>query len=106
MGCNKPGSKCTGKRYGNAWVVGDVDPVTDEGGVCLLDTLTDEEIGDVLRRNEIYRRDLRGITTDPHVLSLLDRYTVDEPDRENEPNPWNPPTGYFYTVLKGRLSDL
>lgn len=106
--CATSGSKCTGDRRNNAWVAGDVDPLTGLGGVCLLDQLTEEEIGCVLQKNAIARKDLPKITSDPEILGLLEKYKLLSPDwpAEVEMNRLGAgPAPLYYTLMGGRLSD-
>lgn len=93
----------------NAWVVGDVDPVTDQGGVCLLDQFTFEEIGCVLQTNPTARKDLPLVTQDPEILALLDKYPLLSSEDTSVPlemRVLGAPPSPFYTLMKGRLSDF
>ena len=106
--CSNGASHCTGQRYNNSWVIGDVNPATNTGGVCILDTLTPEEIGCVLQKNPFARADLPKITSDPEVLALLEKYPLLSSDwpAEKEMNRIGAgPAPLFYTHMGGRLSD-
>lgn len=69
--CTGPTSTlCDGDRRNNCWIEGG-NPVTGEGGVCLLDTLTRDTVIYILEHdNGTAREDLLRVTTDPEILAL------------------------------------
>ncbi len=68
-------SRCNGDRRNNCWVEGPVDPITGEGGVCLLDNLSEEDIISVLEVMPMARQDLLKVTTDADLLALANNIT-------------------------------
>ena len=72
-GCGCPGTKCDLYRQGdkNVWVErGCSSADVDVPGVCMLDTMTDEQVIYVLERDEKARADLLKVTSDPHLREL------------------------------------
>jgi len=67
----KPPSYCNLDRNNNVWVEGVLDPSQGLEGICLLDTMSEEEIIYVLQRNPQSRMDLPKVTSDPIMLELL-----------------------------------
>lgn len=66
-----PTSKCDRYDPGNVWVEHGEGPFDCQTiGVCLLDTMSDDEIRYVIERNEAARQDLLAITTDDHILNI------------------------------------
>ena len=53
----------------NCWVEGVVSE-TGEGGICLLDTMTEAQIIYTLQRDERARADLLRVTSDEYLLGL------------------------------------
>lgn len=107
--CKPNNSRCNGPdRRCNSWVDG-ADPVTGEGGICLLDQLTDDEIACILQKNPFARVDLPKATTDPALLALLEKYplftTNDAAETlMNRIGAGDAPLAY--TVIGGRWSDF
>lgn len=66
-GCNL----CDRDRKNNVWVEGPVDS-NGRGGVCLLDTMTYDQVVGVLQVDEKAREDLRRVTSDPELHALAD----------------------------------
>lgn len=75
MSCPEPEpppccTKCDRDRENNVWV--------DRGtpgaiGICLLDTMTEDQVIYVLERDERARADLRRVTSDCRLLELADQ---------------------------------
>ena len=66
-----PTTYCDRDRVNNCWVEGAVDE-NGEGGICLLDTMTEEQVVFVLQRDEQARADLRRVTSDEYLKGLAD----------------------------------
>lgn len=63
------GTYCNGDTKDNVWV--ERAPWSpDAAGICLLDTMCEDQIIDVLTRDDRARADLLRVTTDPHLLEL------------------------------------
>jgi hypothetical protein len=95
---------CDGDRVNNVWVEGaDED---GEGGVCLLDTMTEAQVVGVLEVDERARADLRRVTTDLSVLALADsvpRLSTDvEGDKLQSDLNRNADSIPFYSVFRGQ----
>ncbi len=104
MSCANP-SKCDRDRRKNVWVEGNVNDDTGEGGICLLDTLTEDEIVHAIERSEVARGDLVKVTSDPFLLSLaagVARLPTGEPADE-EMRKFRPPPPPFYALFQGKL---
>ena len=109
MSCNDPPfpTKCDRWRPGdrNVW-----HPAGSEGavGICLLDTMTDEQVIFSLQRDEVARVHLVAVTTDARLLELaatVERLPTAEPTdtdqtiglRHNEPE-----SIPFYGIFRGQ----
>ncbi len=57
---------CDGNRRDNVWVEGPVDEA-GQGGVCMLDTMTESQLIYVLQRDPKARQDLETVTTDEEL---------------------------------------
>lgn len=97
-----PGSK-------NVWVErGDSPNDVTAPGVCMLDSMTDEQIIYCLERDEQARADLLVVTTDEHLLDMarnIPRLPVhEENDRDQAQlnTPHNPGSIPFYAVFRGQ----
>jgi len=97
-----PGSK-------NVWVErGNSPNDVNAPGVCMLDTMTEEQVIYSLERDEQARADLLQITSDPHLLELAKTIprlpTVEQTDVEqaelNQPN--NSGSIPFYSIFRGQ----
>lgn len=67
--CQPTTSKCNGDLKDNVWLergTGGENAI----GICLLDTMTEPQIIDVLERDERARKDLLRATTDARLLEL------------------------------------
>jgi hypothetical protein len=94
---------CDGDRRDNVWIEGG-DRATGEGGVCLLDTLTQEEVVYVLQRDEKARADLKRVTTNAELLALATEVprlpTVEAGDDLQKQ--MSTDAGAFYSVFRGQ----
>lgn len=88
----------------NVWVEGVVDLSQNKRGICMLNTMTREQVIYVLQHNPRARRDLPRVTSNPDLLQLLAEVpllpTINSGDvqqrkaaRQGLP---------FYTVFRGR----
>lgn len=106
--CQAPTTRCDLYVLGtqNVWVEHGCQPVTS--GICMLDTMTDEQIIYVLERDERAREDLLKVTSDSHLLELARTVprlpVVEQADAEqalfNQPN--NPGSIPFYAIFRGQ----
>lgn len=94
---------CDRDRRNNVWVEGG-NPETGEGGVCLLDNMAEDQLVFILQRDEIARRDLVRVTSDPYLLekaATVPRLaTMEEADAIQTKA--NANTMPFYTAFAGR----
>lgn len=92
-----PTTLCDGDTTDNVWM---------DGQVCLLDTLNEYQVCDILSRDEVARKDLLRVTTDARLLELARTVprlptgvASDECQRKVNTNPASLP---FYTVFAGK----
>lgn len=115
-GCNQtpcacqPGcTKCDRDRTNNVWVERGNNPGSENApGICLLDTLTEAQVIDIVERDERARKDLLRVTSDPRLLEIAAKTkrltTAEEADlqqkwvNKNEAPAGNP----FYAVFRGQ----
>ena len=95
--CTRP-SLCDGDTTNNQWF---------EGNVCLLDSLSSDQVIYSIQRNPVARVDLKRVTTCPELLELLDRVpllpTTEESDLEQRR--FNQGDSLpFYNLFRGNLS--
>lgn len=104
-------SRCDLYVFGmkNVWIErGDSPNDIHAPGVCMLDTMSDEQIIYCIQRDQNAREDLRLITTEPHLLALADATpplpTAEVNDLEqrflNQPN--NAASIPFYALFRGQ----
>lgn len=67
--CLSPTTKCNGDRQNNVWVERGVGG-ENAPGICLLDTMTEEQVINVLEKDDRARADLLKVTLDEHLLNL------------------------------------
>jgi hypothetical protein len=93
----------------NVWVErGDSPNDITAPGVCMLDTMYDDQIIYVLERDQQARADLKTVTSDPHLLELADTVPelpkVEQNDMEqallNQPH--NSGSIPFYAIFRGQ----
>jgi hypothetical protein len=107
-GCDQPistepvGTACDRDRKNNVWVEGaDAD---GNGGICLLDNLCEQQIVDIIQRDEVARVDLIRVSTNPELHKLA--VTVPRLPGHNEGDKlqqeMNQGTLPFYTVFRGQ----
>ena len=97
--------KCDGDRVNNCWIEGG-NPATGEGGVCLLDNLTDAQVIYIIERDEKAREDLKRVTTDENLLFLANNvprlptsdYATEVMREQNK----NSDTIPYYSVFRGQ----
>ena len=101
----KPCTKCDREWYGNVWVErGDPSAV----GICMLDTMTEEQVIHVLERDDKARADLLRVTSDPRLLELariIPRLPeTEEMDRDQTQGNRNstPASTPFYALFRGQ----
>ena len=107
--CNRVCTKCDRDRTNNVWVERGNNPGSENApGICLLDTLTEAQIIDIVERDERARKDLLRVTSDPRLLEIATKTkrlsTAEEADlqqkwiNKNETPAGNP----FYGVFRGQ----
>lgn len=97
-------TKCDRDRVNNVWLEG-----ADEngvGGVCLIDTMSEEQVVFVLQRDEVARADLKRITSDADLLNLADTVprlqTVETDDQLQTQLNRHSETIPFYSQFRGQ----
>jgi len=107
----KPRTKCDLYRPGdkNVWVErGNTPNDASCPGICLLDTMNEDQVINTLERDEKARADLLMVTTDPRLLQLAATIprlpVVEEMDAEQaQYNRTNEPASLpFYAVFRGQ----
>lgn len=95
---------CDGDRANNVWVEG--ADAEGNGGVCLLDTMTQAQLVYVLQRDPKAREDLRRVTTDATLLELADTVpslpTAEEGDQVQRQVNNHAASIPFYSVFQGK----
>jgi hypothetical protein len=98
-------TKCDRDTTNNVWVErGDPDAV----GICMLDTMTEEQVIYCIERDDRARVDLLRVTSDPRLLELAN--TIAELPKDNETDRMqalvNKPTSVnaipFYGLFRGQ----
>ncbi len=94
---------CNGDRKDNVWVEGVTD-VNGNGGICMLDSLTEQEIIGIIEVDDRARADLKRVTTDPTLLHLANTIprlpTTEEGDiLQKQTNQNSIP---FYSIFRGQ----
>jgi len=99
----QPCTACDRDRRNNVWVEGAVDS-NGVGGICLLDTLCEQQIVDIIQRDERARQDLCRVTSNPELHKLA--ATVPRLPKVNEGDELqkeiNQNTIPFYTLFRGQ----
>lgn len=100
-----PASKCDRDKNNNVWVEG-YDPDNGVPGICLLDTMDEDQVINVLRRDERAREDLRKVTSDARLLELADTVprlpTTNEDDEVQKDFGATTDAGPFYRLFRGQ----
>lgn len=96
---------CDRNRANNVWVEGADE--NGNGGICLLDTMTEAQVVGVLEVDPRARKDLKKVTSDPHLLSLADSVpelpeTSELDDLQKNLNR-NADSIPFYSLFRGQL---
>lgn len=103
-GCHQH-TYCNNDRVDNVWIEGG-NRETGEGGVCLLDNMTRDQVVYCVERDEIARRDLKRVTHDPELLEIASdtpRLDTREPmDVEQVQGSNNTDAGPYYTAFRGQ----
>lgn len=105
--CQPKTSKCNGDLTNNVWLErgtgGENAP-----GICLLDTLSERQVIDILERDETARKDLLRATTDAKLLDLARNTkrltTAEETDLQQKWGNRNeaPASSPFYGLFRGQ----
>lgn len=105
----KPCTLCDGDTKNNVWVErapGEAN--ANRIGICLLNTMTEAQVIYVLERDEVARRDLFRVTTNPYLLNLARETprlpTTEESDTtQTRLNRHNSPASIpFYGIFRGQ----
>lgn len=105
--CTVSKSKCNGDLRNNVWLergVGGENAV----GICLLDTLTEPQVIDIVERDEKARQDLLRATTDARLLEIARNTkrlsTAEEADLQQKWVNKNeaPASSPFYGLFRGQ----
>jgi hypothetical protein len=90
-----PCTLCDGDRTNNVWMA---------GSICLLDTMTEDQVIYVIQRDHRARVDLRRITTNERLIELAN--TIPSLPSENEGDRLQRemagPAPAFYAVFRGQ----
>lgn len=79
-----------------------------ESGVCMLDTMTREQVIYVIERNPIARKDLARVTTCQEILDLLTLVPL-LPTQQEDDKVMKQLSGDslpFYTLYRGNLNNM
>ncbi len=99
-----PITLCDLDRVNNAWVEGADE--NGEGGICLLDTMSEAQIIYTLQRDEKAREDLRRVTSNVDLQDLANTVPRLTTDREGDVLQSglnrNKESIAFYSVFRGR----
>jgi hypothetical protein len=88
-------------RKNNVWVEGaDAD---GNNGICLLDTIEEPQLIDVLQRDPLARTDLKRVTSNVYLQNLADTLPMLPTDYEGDTlqREQNQGTLTLYTVFRG-----
>ena len=92
---------CDLDRKNNVWVEGaDAD---GNNGICLLDTIEEPQLIDVLQRDPLARTDLKRVTSNVYLQNLADTLPMLPTDYEGDTlqHEQNQGTLTLYTVFRG-----
>lgn len=99
-----PCTYCDLDRKNNVWVEG-VQDENGNGGICMLDTMTEAQIVGVIQCNDRAREDLLKVTSDPCLRELAVRVprlsTVEPADQLQQETNRHKDSIPFYTVFRG-----
>lgn len=99
-GNGPPPTLCDGDTENNSWV---------EGGICLLDTMSKEQVIFTIEHNPEARKDLARVTTCQEILDLLDQVTLlptKDADESLMKTLNNTDILPFYTIFRGNLNNM
>jgi len=106
-GTGSPGSLCNLDLDNNLWVEGrDPENPQRQPGVCMLDTMGENQIIDIVSRNERARQDLLKVTSDRRMIEIANqvkRLPTEEPgDSMQRVLGGTKDAGAFYTQFRGK----
>lgn len=107
-GIGSPGSLCNLDLSNNVWVEGRDDENPErQPGVCMLDTMAENQIVDIVSRDERARADLLKVTSDRRMIEIANqvkRLPTEEPgDSMQRVLGGTKDAGAFYTQFRGRV---
>ena len=95
---------CDLNRANNVWVEGVVDLPNGKNGICMLDTMTADQVIYVLKHDPKAREDLKKVTSDQTLLGLLEDVpllsSAQPADQQTRASARSGMT--YYSVFKGR----
>ena len=107
--CKPACTKCDRDRSKNVWVERGITSGSENApGICLLDTMTEEQVINVIERDEQARKDLLRVTSDPRLLEIALKTkrltTAEEADLQQK---WvnrneKPASIPFYGIFRGQ----
>lgn len=99
------GTCCDRDRVNNVWVEGVVDE-DGRGGICMLDSMSIDQIIFVLQRDPKARADLKRVTSNETLLELADAVpalkTVEEADKAQSDLNRHADSIPFYSLFRGK----
>lgn len=99
-----PCTYCDLDRKNNVWVEG-VQDENGNGGICMLDTMTEAQIVGVIQCNDRARADLLKVTSDPCLRKLAETVprlsTLEPADQLQQETNRHKDSIPFYTVFRG-----
>jgi hypothetical protein len=101
--CEERTTRCDRNIVNNVWVEGVVDPAKGKRGICMLDSMSVDQIIYVLQHDPRAREDLPKVTSDQEVLGLLTTVPLlGAPSVESKLQRQSARTGLpYYTVFRG-----
>ena len=108
--CTKVCTKCNkDTKNRNVWIERGITPGSENApGICMLDTMTEEQVIHVIQRDQRARQDLFRVTNDPRLLELARKVSrlpsAEEADMQQS---WvnrndSPASIPFYGIFRGR----
>lgn len=99
------GTYCNLDIVNNVWVEGVVDPDNGKRGICMLDTMSKEQVVYVLQHDPKARDDLPKVTSNPDLLNLLALVPLlGAPSVESTISRQSARTGLpYYNVFRGNI---
>lgn len=99
------GTYCDLDIVNNVWVEGVVDPANGKRGICMLDTMSKEQVVYVLQHDPKARDDLPKVTSNQDLRNLLAMVPLlGAPSYESKVSRQSARTGLpYYNVFRGQI---